>query len=367
VARGNGTTEATEPGAAAAPRLELLPSRQFASWLAERGASLAFTTYQAGKLFLIGVQPNGRLSVFERTFSRCMGLAATGQTLWMSSLYQLWRFENALGAEESHKGHDRLYVPIHGYTTGDLDIHDIGLDGDGRPLFVNTLFFCLATTSETHSFKPVWRPAFVSRLAAGDRCHLNGLAMAVGEPSYVTAVAETDVADGWREQRRDGGIVIEVAANRVVARGLSMPHSPRLHQGALWLLNSGTGHLGWCDLKEGRFEPVAFCPGYLRGLAVLDRFAVLGLSRSRENRTFGGLELDDNLKWHKVEPRCAMVVVDLKSGDVVHWLEIRGAVQELYDVAVLPGVRRPMALGFKTDEIRRVLTIEDAASAESRS
>ena len=126
------------------PQLEFLPSRQFPNWLAEQGLSLAFTTYQAGKLFFIGVQPNGRLSVFERTFNRCMGLWSNGQTLWMSTLFQLWRFENALRPGEIHDGYDRLYVPQLAYTTGDLDVHDLGVDGDGRPVFVNTLFSCLA-------------------------------------------------------------------------------------------------------------------------------------------------------------------------------------------------------------------------------
>ena len=355
--RSAGNPDDSSASASAAPKLELMPSRQFPEWLAERRMSLAFTTYQAGKLFLIGLQPNGRLAVFERTFNRCMGLAATERTLWMSSLYQLWRFENALPPGEQHNGYDRLYVPRIGYTTGDVDIHDIGLGADGRPVFVNTLFSCLATFSESHSFRPVWRPAFVSRLAAEDRCHLNGLAMGDGVPRYVTAVAETDVADGWRDKRADGGVVIDVATGESVVRGLSMPHSPRLRGQTLWLLNSGAGQFGRCDLMSGRFEPLAFCPGYLRGLALVDGFAVVGLSRTRENRTFSGLALDDNLRRHKVEPRTALFVIDLRSGDTVHWLEMRGVVEELYDVAVLPGVRRPMALGFKSDEIRRVITM----------
>jgi uncharacterized protein (TIGR03032 family) len=179
-----------------------------------------------------------------------------------------------------------------------------------------------------------------------------------GRPRYATAVADTDVADGWRDKRRDGGVLLDAVSGEVVLRGLSMPHSPRVRDGTVWLLNSGTGHLGWCDLQTARFEPVAFCPGYLRGMATIDRFAVVGLSRTRENRTFGGLDLDKNLERHNVGPRTAIMVVDLKTGDAVHWLEIRGFMNELYDVMVLPGVRRPMALGFKTDEIRRVLTVE---------
>ena len=107
------------------PQLELTASRQFVSWLSEQRISLALTTYQTGKLFLVGLQPNGRLSIFERTFNRCMGLWSNGQTMWMSSLYQLWRFENVLDAGQLADGYDRLYVPQVGYTTGDIDIHDI--------------------------------------------------------------------------------------------------------------------------------------------------------------------------------------------------------------------------------------------------
>jgi len=176
------------------PRLEFVDSRQFIHWMAEQNVSLAFTTYQVGKLFLLGVGSEGELSIFERTFNRCMGLWSDGQTMWMSSLFQLWRFENALHAGETNDGYDRNYIPQVGYTTGDLDIHDVAMGGDGRPVFVTTLFSCLSTASAEFSFRPVWKPPFISRLAAEDRCHLNGLAMRDGEPAFVTAVAETDIA-----------------------------------------------------------------------------------------------------------------------------------------------------------------------------
>ncbi len=348
---------AEEQGEQAAAGLELVPSRQFPEWLAEQRSSLAFTTYQAGKIFLIGTQPNGRLSVFERTLERCMGLAVSETGFYVSTLYQLWRFENALEPGQDANGYDRLYVPQLGYITGDLDVHDIGIDADGRVVFVNTLFGCLARASERYSFEPFWQPPFLARLAAEDRCHLNGLAMRDGEPAYVTAVSESDIADGWREHRRDGGCVIDVAANEVVVRGLSMPHSPRWHEGRLWLHNSGTGEFGHVDLEAGKFEPVCFCPGYLRGLSLSGDFAVMGLSKPRENRTFTGLALDDALAEHKAEARCALYVVDLRSGDVVHWLRIDGLVEELYDVATLPNVTRPMAIGFKSDEVRRTITM----------
>jgi len=339
------------------PALEISASRQFTSWLASQNISLAFSTYQTGKLFLIGLAQSGKLSVFERTFERCMGLWTSSDRLYMSSLYQLWRFENALEPGQLQNGYDRLYVPQVGYTTGDLDIHDIAVDKNERVIFVNTLFSCLATVSESYSFIPLWQPPFISRLAAEDRCHLNGLAMENGEPRYVTAVSTSDVTDGWRDRRHNGGCVIDVASNEIVVSGLSMPHSPRLYRDKLWLLNSGTGYFGTVDVKAGTFTPVTFCPGYLRGLALWGDYAVVGLSKMRGNKTFSGLALDDNLAAKDVEARCGLQIIDLRSGDIVDWLRIQGMVEELYDVAVLPGVRQPMALGFKSDEIRRTITV----------
>jgi uncharacterized protein (TIGR03032 family) len=366
------------PGADGASAVALTASRQFASWLAEQRVSVAFTTYQTGKLFLIGTQPDGRLSVFERTFNRAMGLWSDGQTLWMTSLYQVWRFENVLQPGQMHEGYDRLYVPRVGYTTGDVDAHDIAVGANGEPVFVNTLFSCLATVSERHSFTPLWRPPFISRLAAEDRCHLNGLAMEQGRPRFVTACSRGDAADAWRDHRQNGGGVIDVATSGIVIDGLSMPHSPRLRQDALWLLDSGTGFLGYIDVSArvsfsdasrsdkapfrgdaqiGAFEQVTFCPGYARGLALYRDFAIVGLSKPRENHAFTGLALEQHLAERRTEPRCGLAVIHLATGDLVHWLWIDGVVSELYDVAVLPNVRRPMALGFKTDEIRRTIDL----------
>jgi uncharacterized protein (TIGR03032 family) len=125
------------------------------------------------------------------------------------------------------------------------------------------------------------------------------------------------------------------------------------------VLNSGTGHLGHIDFEQGCFLPMTFCPGYLRGLTFVGDYAVVGLSRPRHDGTFGGLALQDELKRRNAEPQCGVQVIDLQSGAVVHWLRLHGDVSELYDVGALPGVVRPMALGFKSDEIQRVLAIDD--------
>ncbi len=353
-------TAATETKAAAeqpaAPVLKLEPSPGLAEWLQERRLSLAFTTYNQGKLFLVGTQPDGRLSIFERTLDRCMGLAVNGPGFFIGTKHQIWRFEDALQPGQEKDGYDRIYLPQVGFVTGGLDAHDIAVDKSGRVLFVNTLFGCIATTSELHSFIPVWKPPFVSALAPEDRCHLNGLAMRDGLPAFVTAGAETDTSDGWRENRVSGGCVVSVEDDETVLRGLSMPHSPRWHDDRLWLHDSGTGRFGHADLKDGSFEPVSFCPGFLRGLDFAGDFAVMGTSKPRSD-TFQGLPLDEILARNKADAECALNIVDLRSGVVEHTLKIEGLVTELYDVVLLPETIRPMAIGFQGDDINRVITI----------
>ena len=342
--------------------LAITTSRGFSQWLESVQSALAFTTYQAGKLFFLGVKHDGDLAIFERTFARSMGLGVSsdGRAIALATQYQIHRFDNVVPAGQSSAGEtDAVYAPHAAWVTGDLDTHDVAFGPDLRPIFVNTLFSCIASVSDGHSFRPVWTPTFVSRLAAEDRCHLNGFAVEAGVPRYATAVSRSDVSDGWRDRRHDGGVIIEVDNGEVVTHGLSMPHSPRLHDGRLWLLNSGTGDFGYIDFQTGRFEPVAFCPGYARGLAFAGNHAIVGLSQPRENITFSDLPLDSALRERDTEPRCGLAIINLSTGDMTAWVRIQGLVRELYDVAVLPNVKRPSLIGFKSDQVRYVISIDE--------
>ena len=334
----------------------LTTSRQFAGWLDAMDASLVFSTYQAGKLFLIGINSDKKLSIFERTVERPMALCADGDALYLSSLYQLWKFRDVTGGAQ-YEGYDRLYAPRFGWVTGDLDIHDVKIGNNGQVIFVNTLFSCLSTVSDNDSFTPIWHPPFVTRLAAEDRCHLNGLAMRNGKPAFVTAVAKSDVADGWRDQRSDGGVVVDVVSGEIAAHGLSMPHAPRWRDGKVWLLNAGTGELGHIEPDTGKFIPVTFCPGFLRGLHFIGDYAIATMSLPRGNRTFEGLPLEAKMEAVGATPRCGIAVIDMRSGDLVHWLRIEGIVTELFDAVLLPGVKRPAAIGFRSDEVRRIISV----------
>ncbi|MHB8808568.1 MAG: TIGR03032 family protein [Desulfobulbaceae bacterium] len=350
----------TNSAATKQSRVEVTCSRDFVFFLQEMRISLALSTYQTNRLFLFGVKPDGRLSIFERLFDRAMGLQVSSDRIHLATRYQVWRLDNVLPPGEDSDSYDRLFVPRAGFTTGDLDIHDMALDRDGRLVFVNTLYSCLATLSEHHSFCPVWQPPFISRLAPEDRCHLNGLAMADGVPAYATAVSRSDVAVGWRDRREAGGCLLDIRHNEILSEQLSMPHSPRWYRDRLWLANSGNGEFGYFDLAQGRFEPVAFCPGYIRGLAFHEGFALVGLSLPRYNKVFSGLNLDDALQRKDAEPFCGLMVIDLASGNIAHWLRFEGGlVTELYDLQVLPGVRYPKMLGFRSDDIQHLITFPE--------
>ncbi|MFZ5607422.1 MAG: TIGR03032 family protein [Pseudomonadota bacterium] len=346
-------------------RVEKSCSRSLAGWLGQNRLSLAITSYQTGRIYLVGSDQQGRVSFFERIFERAMGVVGNAQRIYLGGLYQLWRFENILRPNEViHGQFDKCYVPRNAQTIGDLDIHELGIRKDGRVVFVNTKYSCLAELSPTHSFKAIWKPKFISKLAPEDRCHLNGLAMVDGEPKYVTAVCKSDSVDGWRERRRDGGVVIDVQTDEIVCEGLSMPHSPRWHNGRLWLLNAGTGQLGWVDFEKKAFVPHAFVPGFARGLSIIGNVAAVGLSKPR-NQRFEGLQLDEELKKRDAEPWCGVQIVSLANGDVTNWIRFDGDITEIFDISFLPNVKHPMMIGLRTNEIRDLITFESEIPVEA--
>ncbi len=216
--------------------------------------SIAFTSYQSGKFYLLlGANPQGGLMINERLFQKAMGLCVDGNSLLLATLFQIQRFENVLdkGQFINHT-YDACYVPRTTYTTGVLDAHDVGLLDDGRIIFVNTLYNCLATTSSRNSFTPLWKPPFISKIVGEVRCHLNGMAMENGRPVYVTAVSmiRTLIDRAGATAAPTAALSSMSRSGKTVCTGLSMPHSPRMFNKKLWALNSGTGELISVDVEK---------------------------------------------------------------------------------------------------------------------
>jgi uncharacterized protein (TIGR03032 family) len=203
--------------------------------------------------------------------------------------------------------------------------------------FISTAFSCLATIDSDHSFVPMWRPPFVTALAPEDRCHMNGMAVRDGEVRYVTALGATDSSDAWRANKLSGGVLLSVPDGRIIASGLCMPHSPRWHDGELWMLQSGNGQLCKVDEVSGAVTVVASVPGFARGLAFVGPYAIIGLSKIRES-VFAGMPI-----LEREDLSCGVWIVDTRTGTTAGFVRFEGNVEEIFDVEVL-GRRFPQIL-----------------------
>ena len=236
-------------------------SRGLAAWLTANQTSFALSSYQTGRLFLVGVLPDETVSIHQQSFARVMGLWWESNRLYLASRVQFWRLENILSPGElSDEQFDAVLIARGGHITGNIDSHEVAIDSEGRPVFVNSAYSCLATLDPVHSFRPIWKPPFISEFVPEDRCHLNGLAMLNGKPKYVTAVAQTDKADGWHGKPLPKGVLIDVETDEVVTDNLSMPHSPRVVDGKVYALDSGRGFLVQIDPETGKVERSGLLP-----------------------------------------------------------------------------------------------------------
>lgn len=185
---------------------------------------------------------------------------------------------------------------------------------------------------------------------------MNGLGMLDGKPKYVTAVSQTDVADGWHGRPLPKGVIIDVETDQVVTDKLSMPHSPRLApDGKLYAVDSGRGFLVEVDKDTGNLRNVAFCPGFLRGLAIINGFALVTVSKPRYG-TFEDMPIADEMAKRNATPICGVLVIDLSTGETVEWLRLDGDVHELFTVELMPEVRCPMVIGPTTEEFPVTIT-----------
>lgn len=314
----------------------------FALLLDESCVSLLVTTYQAGKLLVVTAR-EGQLHLEFANFDRVMGLAVTSDRLAVGTRNAVWFHRNVPDVAQQlspNGGFDSCFVARSALVTGEIQSHEMAWSGD-ELWVVNTLFSCLGTLHPDFNFVPRWRPPFISELAAEDRCHLNGMVLENGQPKYVTALSETDTRQGWRPGKATGGCILDVATGKTIVRGLAMPHSPRLHQEKLYVLNSGAGQILRIDPARLTGEVVAEVPGYARGLALHGPFAFIGLSRIRETSTFGNLPISKR----KDSLRCGVCVVNVETGQTLASLEFERGVEELFDVSALPGLRRPTVRG----------------------
>ncbi|MEK9711175.1 MAG: TIGR03032 family protein [Thalassolituus sp.] len=335
--------------------------------------SLAFTSYQAGRLML--VRTDGQeLEINFKEFPRPMGLTSTDQGLILGTYTQIIQFQredglvprlkmplpdirNDITAPRLHKNDeekeaaaearaadedyqkklapadprvDACFIARSAHYTGMINIHDI--EWGNRGLWaVNSSFSCLCTIDPAYSFVPHWKPSFIDELLPEDRCHLNGMTLKDGEPAYVTTFSQYEDRQQWRQSDKRTGTLIDVQRNEIVVDGLAMPHSPRWHNGKVYFCHSGEGQLNCYHPDTGEHEVIAELPGFTRGIDIYGSIMFVGLSRKRESDvTSPGLVKEDP------EKTCSGIwLFNLETHEVIGQIKFHGNVDQIYDIAIL--------------------------------
>jgi uncharacterized protein (TIGR03032 family) len=302
--------------------------------------SIAFSSYQAGCVVVIGTYKQ-RLRINLYPFNQAMGICRTPSGLAICTKDSIWNLPANIEIARRIKPegeHDIAFIARTSHLTGPVMGHDLAWC-EGKLWLANTLFNGLVTIEDAWSFVPQWKPSFISNWAPEDRCHLNGFTVSEDgvSPMYATALANTNIAGGWRDQKKRGGIVMHIPSSTIIIEGLSMPHSPCLYRDALYVLNSGHGRIEQIDQISGTSIPITTLPGFTRGIDCCEGLAFIGISKIRESAVFSELPIsqtDDELC-------CGIEIVDLNTGAVVGMLHFQDGIEEISAVAILPGWRNP--------------------------
>jgi len=332
-------------------------TQNFPNLLNHLGVSVLISTYQAGQLIMVRAR-GGEINTHFTGMEKPMGIALSGGRLTVGGSHQIVEYYNMadVGAKvEPPNTHDACYVPRNLHMTGDIDIHEMEYAGD-ELWMVNTKMSCLCTLDPAYSIVPRWRPPFISAYDLSDRCHLNGLALRKNRPAFVTMLGNTDTPGGWRINKASGGIMMDVATRRVIAKGLSMPHSPRWYRDQLWFLESGKGTLSSMHPVTGKTEIIAELPGFTRGISFIGQYAFIGLSQVRESAVFAGLPLTERVS----ERQCGLWVVDIEQRQIIGYLVFTGDVREIFAVSLLPA-RFPALLDLGDPLVRTTYALPDEA------
>ena len=306
------------------------------------GCTLAITTFQAGKVIFISAKNDHEIIQLPRTFHKPMGLAVKEDKLALAAKDEVILFKGSEGLAHSYPKkpgvYDMMYVPTAIYQSGEIDLHDVAWIGNDV-YAVNTSFSCLVKLDPYHHFIPVWQPPFISALASEDRCHLNGMAVEGDKIRYVTAFGQGDAPRSWKDHIPGNGIIMDLEHNEVLAQDLAMPHSPRIYDGALFVLLSATGELIQVDRENGKPVTIFQKDGFMRGLAKYEDYFFIGHSKLRKNSSsFAKLPFSDKAVYSGIS------IVHASTGAWVGEIRYLASVDEIYDVQVIPGYARANVL-----------------------
>ena len=309
-------------------------SGDFAEVVSKLDVTIAISTYETGRVIFFGADKSGEAKSFSqlpRAFKRAMGIGVSENSLAIATQEEVIILSKIDLLSHQSKKYKSMYMPRCAYYSGRLDLHDIEII-DEKIIAVNTKFSCVCEITSKFSFEPIWQPEFITELRPEDRCHLNGMCFENGELAYLTALGKSNTKEGWRRDKHNGGILIDAGTSEIVLEGLSMPHSPRFHNGDLYMLETGKGRLLKVDVSKKSFEVVGEFKKLVRGLAFYADFVFMGMSKVRKNsKDFDGFDVS------ATSSLAGIFIYHLPSQEIIGALTYENTIDELFDVQVLPG------------------------------
>ncbi|WP_187395088.1 TIGR03032 family protein [Pigmentiphaga aceris] len=331
----------------------------FLALLASHNLAVAATVGPDG-LIVIGRDRVGRPAIEHRVIHNAFALAVSGSRLAVSHKYGITVYNDcrALAAEHptAPGRYDAYYAPLVTFHTGDCLVHDMVATRKGL-VVANTRFSTVDLIDGRYNANPIWRPPFISVPMPEDRCHLNGLALDGETLKYVTAFGPFDTAGGWRSHPQFHGVLIDAVTGRCIAEKLSVPHSPRIIDGHLYVCESGHGTLLRVDPSTGQRTVVCELPGLPRGLAAHAGIAFIGLSSQRHSSSLPTLPI---LARHAT-PIAGIAAVDLATGNLLGMARIQNPGREILDVKLIPNCMLP-GVGERNDHHEFHLTESPAGA-----
>jgi uncharacterized protein (TIGR03032 family) len=299
-------------------------------WEALAAAGVALIVSREYEHLVLAISPvKPRLSYIRLPHPSGLAFDAARERLYVAStrnpnqIFEFGRVAGALPRRDVTRGTapfaGRL-VPLRSwYLPGCAYVHDLAMIG-GR-LHANSVGTNTVIELADDGPKAVWWPSSIERngVVMTDRNYIQLNSIAAGDDvtsSFFSASGERPgrYRPGHVKYTVDRcGVVYSGATREPIVRGLTRPHSARLHGGRVWVDDSGYGAVG--VVADGRFERVARLPGWTRGLAFAGGIAFVGTSRviPRFAHYAPGLDL--------ARSRCAIHAVDAASGAVLGSLE----------------------------------------------
>ncbi len=327
---------------------------ELARILFKKKVSLVLSTYQAGRLMVLGSLDGLNLHQIPVGFKKPMGLMVEKNKLAVATLDSVYFFSNSENVVNTirlnEKKFDTVFLQRARYNTSTLDIHDIGF-GKGSLWGVNTMFSCISVFDINHSFIPKWKPPFISSLVPEDRCHLNSMIMEQGLPTYVSMLSMTDEKEGWRKDVMNTGAIMTVPGGEVMADGLALPHSLLDGGEYIYFLESGRGTLNRIHKKSKEREVIYDFQRFIRGMKRIDNYFFISYSALRKSsKTFGAISFDNPTD------KAGVIVFDSDTQSVVAQLEYGSDIEEIYEIALFDGYLKPAIVNEGNEQYNDIIT-----------